>query len=244
MAFWGDYHTHSIYSHGKGTVEDNVRAAAEKGLKEIAITDHGICGYPQNMHPADFEPFLVEVQRCRELYPDIRVLAGVEANLVSQYGEIDMTRSAEDRLDIIICGFHTVRFPDRVSAMIKLWMPNVMPTKNMRSRKVKNTEAYIRAMREYRVSVIAHPLRQFACDLKTLGEAAKEYGVYIELNGKSCLFTPEDFEVLGKTGCEFICSSDAHTPDRIGDFSAVEKFDAAGLDRSLIANWERFPTLR
>ena len=25
--FYGDYHTHTIYSHGKGSVEDNVLAA-------------------------------------------------------------------------------------------------------------------------------------------------------------------------------------------------------------------------
>lgn len=244
MAFWGDYHTHTVYSHGKGTVEDNVRAARDLGLKAIAITDHGICGYPQNMHPIDFEPFLVEIERCRELYPDMQILAGVEANLISQRGELDMPSNAEDKLDIILCGYHTIRIPDKISAMFKMWMPNMMPTKRRSARRAKNTDSYIRAMQDYRVSVIAHPLRQFPCDLKALGEAAKTYGVYIELNGKNCMFTPEDFDTLGKTGCEFICSSDAHDVSRIGDFSAVEKFEAAGLDKSLIANWERFPTLR
>ena len=42
MAFFGDYHTHTTYSHGKGSVADNARAAAAVGLKEIAITDHGL----------------------------------------------------------------------------------------------------------------------------------------------------------------------------------------------------------
>lgn len=244
MAFYGDYHTHTIYSHGKGTVEENVLAARAKGLKAIAVTDHGICGYPQNMHPADFEPFLVEIRHCRELYPDMQILAGIEANLVSPNGELDMPRGAEKQLDVILCSYHTARFPDRVSAMLKLWLPNMLPTRNGRARRAKNTDAYIRAMQDYRVSVIAHPLRQFPCDLAALGEAAKENGVYIELNGKSCMLEPADFEALGKSGCEFICSSDAHTTDRIGDFSAVEKFDAAGLDRKMIANWERFPKLR
>ena len=36
-----DHHTHTIYSHGKGTILDNVRAAAAKGIRSIAITDHG-----------------------------------------------------------------------------------------------------------------------------------------------------------------------------------------------------------
>ena len=44
MLLYGDYHTHSIYSrnhHGKGTVLENASVAADKGLKQIAITDHG-----------------------------------------------------------------------------------------------------------------------------------------------------------------------------------------------------------
>ena len=36
-----DHHTHTIYSHGKGTILDNVRVAAAKGIRSIAITDHG-----------------------------------------------------------------------------------------------------------------------------------------------------------------------------------------------------------
>ena len=35
-----DHHTHTTYSHGKGSIADNVRVAAAKGLKSIAITDH------------------------------------------------------------------------------------------------------------------------------------------------------------------------------------------------------------
>ncbi|MDD6540033.1 MAG: PHP domain-containing protein, partial [Firmicutes bacterium] len=36
-----DLHTHTTYSHGKGSVEDNVREAFNKGLEYIAISDHG-----------------------------------------------------------------------------------------------------------------------------------------------------------------------------------------------------------
>ncbi|MFR6641738.1 MAG: PHP domain-containing protein [Christensenellales bacterium] len=55
MAYWGDYHTHTYYSHGKGTIEDNVRAAAEKGLKQIAITDHGFRHMMYNVRHMDLK---------------------------------------------------------------------------------------------------------------------------------------------------------------------------------------------
>ena len=42
IKLFADYHTHTIYSHGTGTIIDNVMIARKKGLKEIAITDHGL----------------------------------------------------------------------------------------------------------------------------------------------------------------------------------------------------------
>ena len=46
MKLTTDYHTHTIFSHGKGTILENAMVAKERGLKSIAITDHGFS------HPA------------------------------------------------------------------------------------------------------------------------------------------------------------------------------------------------
>ena len=46
MILTSDYHTHTVFSHGKGNVIDNVLVAKEKGLKQVGITDHGFS------HPA------------------------------------------------------------------------------------------------------------------------------------------------------------------------------------------------
>ena len=41
MEILADYHTHTVYSHGKGSIEDNVKVAISKGIKKIGISDHG-----------------------------------------------------------------------------------------------------------------------------------------------------------------------------------------------------------
>ena len=40
MRVFADYHTHTVYSHGKNTVEENVVAAINANLKKIAISEH------------------------------------------------------------------------------------------------------------------------------------------------------------------------------------------------------------
>ena len=41
MKILADYHTHTVYSHGKGTIEENVKVAISKGIKTLGISDHG-----------------------------------------------------------------------------------------------------------------------------------------------------------------------------------------------------------
>ena len=73
MAYLGDYHTHTIYSHGKGTVEENVRQAIKMGLKEIAITDHGFRHMMYNVSRAQFVSLIEDVKEARIKYPEIKI---------------------------------------------------------------------------------------------------------------------------------------------------------------------------
>ena len=41
MKLFADYHTHTKYSDGQGTPAQNIDAASKRGLKEVALTDHG-----------------------------------------------------------------------------------------------------------------------------------------------------------------------------------------------------------
>ena len=105
MLLYGDYHTHTIFSHGKGRVEDNVRTAKEMGLVQIAITDHGLKHIAFGLKKRKMPKYTQEIKEAREKYL-FDVLKGVEANIISIDGQIDMTDEEMEQFDIILCGYH------------------------------------------------------------------------------------------------------------------------------------------
>ena len=59
----GDYHTHSHYSgDSKASIEENVKQAICLGLKELAVTDHGIKHQANGISKADFFKQVEEVK--------------------------------------------------------------------------------------------------------------------------------------------------------------------------------------
>ena len=82
MQLTADFHTHTPYSHGKNTIEENVAQAKELGLKQIGITDHGFAHmvFPVRRKELDF--CKAECKAAARKY-DIDVLMGVEANITS-----------------------------------------------------------------------------------------------------------------------------------------------------------------
>lgn len=85
MILFGDYHTHTPYSHGKGTILENAIVAKQKGLKEIAITDHGFQALACGMNLKNLEKMRDEIEIAKQK-TGINILLGVEANLISLEG--------------------------------------------------------------------------------------------------------------------------------------------------------------
>ena len=105
MTLHGDYHTHTVYSHGSGSVEDNAAAAKNKGLYAVGISDHGFS------HPF----FGIKKDRLSALREDcsraeektgVRVLMGIESNFIRKDGLCDLTDDLYDKFDIFLAGAH------------------------------------------------------------------------------------------------------------------------------------------
>ena len=63
--------------------------ARQKGLRKIAIADHGFNHFGFGMRIDDI-PGYGEIEYLNEKYHDIDILFGIEANLIGLDGEIDI----------------------------------------------------------------------------------------------------------------------------------------------------------
>ncbi len=244
MTIYGDYHTHTVFSHGKGSMEDNVMAAVALGLKEIAITDHGFGHSFYNVRKRDYDFMLDERDRLREKYPQIKIYLGLETNLINFNGDIDVSCEQIERLDLFICGYHKM-VRSSIGDFFRFKIPNLAADITHRQsvkRKVKNTDAFIKAIEKYDIDIISHPGYGIDVYPEKIAEAAAKKGTLMELNGKRVSMSLDEIQAVAATGANFIINSDAHYPSRVGEVSLPMKIAVeAGLSADIIANVDKPP---
>lgn len=79
MSLPADNHVHSQWSWDavtRGDLEATCARAVELGLPSVAFTEH--VDHTARSGPFDAEGYLAAVERCRELFPSLRILTGVE----------------------------------------------------------------------------------------------------------------------------------------------------------------------
>lgn len=250
MALLADYHTHTVYSrhkHGKGTIEDNVERAVKKGLRQIAITDHGFNQKTFGVKREHIALQRAEIEELKDRYP-IEVLLGVEANILSLNGEIDLKPEDFKDLDIVLCGFHkivkTPRMKDRLGFLLKnMWCSFFHFTS--KKQRERNTNAYITAMKKYDIDILTHLNHGCKVDVKKVAKVAKETNTYIELNGKRLGMTDKEILDAYNEGVKFVLGSDAHSPKRVGDcHKGLEALLRLRIPDSAVVNINNIPTFK
>ena len=252
MNFFGDYHTHTIYSkksyilhyHAKGTIEDNVISAKQKNLKEIAITDHGFNHVFYGCSRKNLKSTKEEVERISQKY-NIKVYFGVEANFISTDGTIDVTDSDRKYLDIVLCGYHKSAKTKTLRDKFQVFWKNLFAKYFGTSKKLfeQNTQMVLNAIEKNRIDVITHLNSKMKCDVVKIAKKAAEKGTFIELNEKHCDFTKNEIkDMIEKTEVKFIVDSDAHKPHSIGFFPKVKNFILENnIPKERIVNLEKLP---
>lgn len=250
MALLADYHTHTKYSrqgHGKGTVEENVRIAYEKGLRQIAITDHGYNQKMFGIRRKSVSNLKHDIDEAMERYP-IDVLLGVEANIISSKGDIDIIDEDYNHLDILLMGFHRLVKSTSTREQLTFVMKNVLSNifhHTSKKQREKNTNAYINAMRKYDIDILTHLNHVCKVDVEKVARVAKETNTLIELNGKRLGMSDSEILKCLEIGCKFVINSDAHTPDRVGECHlGLEAALRLRIPDSAIVNYNDLPKLK
>lgn len=235
-----DYHTHTIFSHGKGTIEDNVNVAIEKGLKEIAISDHGpghlTYGVKRNSVPV----MRAEIERLNKLHPEIKIYLSVEANVVdSNYG-LDVLPDEYDNYDFVIAGYH-YGITQGYCVPNYLYEHGVFRTESRKNKLAeRNTEMYLKAINNNKLKILTHPGDKGPVIMEEIAKACAKNNVLMEINSRHIHLTVEEIKIAMKEDVQFVISSDAHRSDRVGTFDrGLDRAVEAGLDLSRIVNIEK-----
>ena len=220
-----DCHTHTTFSHGKGSVLDNAKAAKEIGLETLAISDHGLNHIAFGLKRRELAEYKNEIQTARE-ETGIKVLVGIESNIIGYDGTIDIRQNELEHFDWIVMGYHRAvwakSFKEFFTLIIKNFFGNTLKVSQKQIE--KNTMAYINAVNKYKINVISHMNYLMKVDCKRVAEACAKVGTLIELNGKKIDFTDKDIQDMLETDVKFIVDSDAHSPERVGDVSVGMEF--------------------
>lgn len=226
MILSADYHTHTPYSHGKNTVLENATAAKEKGLKEIAITDHGFNHLLFGLKRKNLADLKSEIEEAEKL-TNVKVLLGMESNLISIGGKTDMKESDLLNFDVYLCGIHEVVAFKSIPDMYKIFVKNYSAYKfgKKPSDKViaNTTKAYINAIKDNPIDILTHINYKCYCDLEEVAKCCADYGTYIEINTKKRHVSAEELNLMASTGVRFVIGSDAHSADRVGDTKIAEE---------------------
>lgn len=204
-----DSHSHTIASgHAYSTLSENVTAAAEQGVKLLAITEHGPA-MPGSPHVW----FFMNMRVIPRTLNGVGILRGIEANIINDRGELDIDDNLYPHMDIILASLH--------EPVIK---PSTVTT---------HTDAVIRAISSGKMDVFAHggnPI--FPIDVNEVAMAATAFNVLVEINNSSFTTSRRGSEkncaslaeAVGRHGGRLTFGSDAHIACNVGRFSECIAF--------------------
>ena len=242
MKIFADYHTHTKYSHGKGTIQENVNEAIRKGLREIAIADHGPKHISYGVKKSDIQKMRKEIDEINRGTDKIKVKLGLEANIIGVDGTIDVDQDVAKELDMILAGYHFGAMPKDLINGTAIQMSNLLgkylPSIDRKTR-VINTKAVVEAVYNNDIDIITHPGAKANIDTAELAKAAARRDTALEINSHHGHLTVEFIKVAMKEGVKFAISSDAHRPEHVGNVQlGVERAVKAGLKVDQIINAE------
>lgn len=220
-----DTHSHTLVSgHAYCTIHEMARAAAQKGLKGLAITEHAP-EMPGSTHLFYFQNLRVVPRQM----DGIELLLGTELNIMDEEGNVDLPEITLSQMDIVIASMHIPCYQGEKTAEAV-------------------TRAYIRAMENPYIDIIGHPDDgRFPVDYEELAKAAKRTGTLLELNNSSLkpggfrensmVNALEMLKYCKEYQVKIVVSTDSHVDTTIAELPYVEQvLEQAEFPEELVVN--------
>lgn len=233
----GDLHMHTTATDGEDTLAEMVRAAIERGLKYVAITDHG--QRVTMAHGLDRRRLLkqwAEIDRLNESLaaggrPPIVVLKGIEVDMLEK-GGLDLPDEVLERADWVVASLHYGQNQprDRITARI------------------------IEAIGNPHVDAVGHPTGRlinrrprFDVDIEAVIAAAAATGTFLEINANPWRLDLDDQHAAAAkaAGVKLVISTDAHSTGGLDVMRCgVLQARRAGLEAGDVANTRSLAALK
>ncbi len=225
-----DWHVHSTYSDGKGTLEENLSAAEAAGLTLLCFVEHV-------RKDSDWlDAYIKHCAHLRQGSP-LEIKIGVEAKFQDEFGTLDCPELT-DEIDYVFAADH--RVPLGMSCYcpkdVKQWIEQGMITKERVILGIVN--ATCAAMKRYKNIVIAHlfsilPKLGILIEevrlehLMRIAECARETNTPIEVDERWCAPDIRTASFLYLQGVQLVASTDSHISRRIGKYHHVANVHSA-----------------
>lgn len=244
MRIVADYHTHTCWSHAKGTIEENYRAARDLGLEAVGIAEHGpslvFAGTSRHRWP-----LLARAVAAEKTWSGTRLLFNIEANVISLSGQLDVPPAVRDQLDMVLVGLHPRVVPRGLDAW---WAFYGLRWLSLLSRSWRHklydtfTQALVNCLSTQPVDVLVHPGYGLPIDTREVVAACARHSTLVEINCRHSRPIAQDIRIAAANpDVIFVLGSDAHHPREVGRFDAcLELVAALGLEQERVVNvvWE------
>jgi len=222
MNIIADTHTHTIISGDAfSTLYENIQFAKKRGLKYLCMTEHVFSVLPGAPQPSYFKS---QHALPRE-FEGVKLIRGVEANIVAYDGTLDMPADILDWLDWVIASLHT----------------GAIQPATVR----EHTAAWLAVAENPYVDVVGHCADpRYAFAVNEAVQAFARNGKIVEINNQSPVVRPGSreiaLEVLAackKYAVPVVLSSDGHFASCIGAFErSIELIEEADFPEELVLN--------
>lgn len=193
----GMVHCHTLWSDGRGTVEEMAHAAEALGFEYLTVTDHSpSAAYAGGVGLDRLERQWEEIARVQERVA-IRILRGTESDILED-GALDYPDEILEQMEVIIASIHS----------------------RMKMDEEQMTRRLVRAMRLPVFKIWGHALGRllgerpaFACRVEEVLDALAASRGAVEVNGdpKRLELEPRWIRAAQRRGIPLVLGADAHS---------------------------------